>query len=250
MRIPSTPSRRPYGWLLPALAALLPATAFAGPWEVGSTSPSTSRKVKAEVTWKHTDSKDTWARPVLKFAAPLARDLSFEVAAGYGIVEKSNGATRSGAKDFTGKLKWRFVEEGDRRPAWLVEPKFSFDTGSPGIGGGVTTLKTPLRAGKQFGKLRLTAEVSHTHGFAHDYDDLVGYGALLEYAPNPRWIVGVDLLNDRPLHDGGRYHLRGNAAFKYKASKRFELQGLLGRSAENRRGELATSAKFVAAYKF
>ena len=238
--------------LLMAAALALPCVALAGPWEVGGTSPSKQKKLKAEVTWKHTDAKDVWARPVLKFAAPLAEGLSYEVAAGYGIVEKDNGLVRGGARDVSAKLKWRFVEEADRRPAFLVEPKFTFATGdsASGVGGGVTTLKTPVRAGKQFGRFRVTAEVSHTHGFAHGYKDLVGYGGLLEYAPDSRWTVGVDLLADRPVHEGSRYHLRSNAAFKYKAGKNVELQGLLGRSIENRRGELATSAKLVAVYKF
>lgn len=238
-------------WL--AIAALaLPAVALAGPWEVGGTSPSKTKKVKAEVTWKHTDSKDTWARPVLKFAAPLTSSSSYEVSAGYGIIEKANGATQTGAKDFTAKLKWRFLEETASRPALLVEPKFTFDTGDKvsGVGGGVTTLKVPVRAGKQFGKVRLTGEVFYTHGFDNQYDDTVGYGGLFEYSLTKRLLVGVDLLNDRPIHDGGRYHWRSNAAFKYKATESIELQGLIGRTIENRRGEMATNAKIVAVLKF
>ncbi len=253
MSIASSRSRQLCAGLLLAIAALAaPATVLAGPWEVGSTSPSKAKKVKAEVTWKHTDAKDTWARPVLKFAAPLADDLSYEVAAGYGIVEKANGTTRGGARDVSAKLKWRFLDETDGRPAFLVEPKFTFATGdkAAGIGSGVTTLKTPVRAGKQFGKVRLTGEVFYTHGFAHDYNDMIGYGGLLEYAPDSHWIVGVDLLDDRPVDHGSRHHLRGDVAFKYKAGKHVELQGLLGRSVENHRGELATNAKFVASYKF
>lgn len=247
----STHRRRLQAVLLAAAALALPLAAQAGPWEVGSTSPSKTKKVKAEVTWKHTDSKDTWARPVLKFAAPLAEDLSYEVSAGYGIVEKANGTTRGGAKDVTGKLKWRFVNETDTHPAFLVEPKFTFDTGdrAAGIGGGVTTLKVPLRAGKQFGRMRLTGEVFYTHGFDHDYHDVAGYGGLVEYQLTKRMLVGVDLLNDRPVHDG-HHHLRGDAAFKFKASEDVELQGLIGRSVENLRGEMATSAKVVAVYKF
>ncbi len=230
----------------------LPAVAVAGPWEVGGTSPSKTKKIEVEVSRKHTDSRDTWARPVLKFAAPLGDDLSYEVAAGYGVVEKSSGPTRGGAKDVTAKLMWRFLDETDRRPVLLVEPKFTFDTGdaSSGVGGGVTTLKTPLRGGKRFGKVRLTGEVFYTHGFAGEYDDLVGYGGLVEYSPNERWVVGMDVLNDRPIHEGGRYHVRGDVAFKFKAADSVELQGLIGRSVENRRGELAANVNFVAAYKF
>lgn len=253
MPVASWRHRQSHAGLLLAIAVLaVPRPVLAGPWEVGSTNPSKTKKVEAEVTWKHTVSKDTWARPVLKFAAPLADGLSYEIAAGYGIVEKANGTTRGGARDATAKLMWRFLDETDDRPAFLVEPKFTFDTGdeAAGIGGGVTTLKTPLRAGKQFGRTRLTGEVFYTHGFAHGYDDLVGYGGLLEYAPDPRWIVGVDLIDDRPVGRGSGHHLRGEVAFKYKAGKQVELHGLLGRSIENQRGEPATDAKFAAEYKF
>ncbi len=237
--------------LLSIVPLAMPSLALAGPWEVGSTSPSKTRKVKAEVTWKHTDSKDTWGRPILKFGAPLGEDLSYEVAAGYGIVERSSGKNRGGARDITAKLKWRFVEETATRPAFLVEPKFTFDTGdsAAGIGGGVTTLKTPVRAGKQFGQFRLTGEMRYTHGFARGYDNMVGYGGLVEYAPNQRWILGVDVFNDRPVHDGGRYHVLGEAAFKFKPTKEIELQALIGRSIENRRGEPATNAKIVFVHK-
>jgi hypothetical protein len=247
------PTRVGLGSLLLALSTFaLPQLAHAGPWEVGSTSPSKSRKIKAEVTWKHTDSKDTWARPIIKIGGPLNSNLSYEVGGGYGIIEKANGTTRSGARDLTGKLKWRFLTETATRPAFLVEPKFTFNTGdaTSGVGGGVSTLKTPVRAGKQFGDFRLTGEVFYTHGFAHRYDDTLGYGGLLEYSPNDRWILGVDVINDRPVDDGGRYHVRTEGAFKFKLNSAVELQGLIGRSVENRRGELATNAKFVMAVKF
>lgn len=197
----SEPRRlRHIGRLLAIAALVSPCIALAGPWEVGSTSPGKQKKVKAEVTWKHAGSKDVWGRPVLKYAAPLARDVSYEVAGGYGIIDRKDGPTRSGSRDLTAKLKWRFAGETDRRPAFLVEPKFTFATGdgTSGVGGGVTTIKTPVRAGKQFGPFRVTAEVFYKHGFAHDYTDMIGYGGLLEYAPNPTLTVGVDLVSDRP----------------------------------------------------
>ncbi len=233
------------------LLGISPST-LAGPWEIGSTNPSKTKKIKIEFTRKHTDSKDTYGFPILKFAAPFSDDLSFEAAAGYGAVDTPQRGSRGGAKDITAKLMWRFIGKSGNRPAFLLEPKFSFDTGdtASGVGAGVTTLKMPLRAGKQFGKVRLTAEVFHTHGFKHAYTDIVGYGGLIEYSPHERWIVGIDLLNDHPLHDGGAHHLRSNAAVKLKATSRIELQALVGRSVENRRGESATNVKFVASFKF
>lgn len=237
--------------LLLALLAL-PATALAGPWEVGNTNPSKTKKIKLEFTGKYTATKDSYGIPVVKFAAPLADDLSFEIATGYGIVDKPPEGSRGGARDATAKLKWRVIDETDGRPALLLEPKFTFDTGDTraGVGGGSTTLKMPIRAGKQFGPVRLTGEFFYTHDFDHDDEDILGYGGLIEYAPHERWVVGIDLLSDRPARDASRYHLRSNVAVKLKATPKTELQALIGRSLENRRGELATNVKFVASFKF
>lgn len=250
-RVTSRAMRVACAWF--ATAALVsPMIATAGPWEVGSVSPAKTMKFKAEVTYKHTDSKDTWARPAIKFAAPLTSDMSYEIAGGYGIVEKDGGFERGGNRDISAKLKWRLLRETDSRPVFLVEPKVTFGSGdqAAGISDGVTTLKLPLRAAKTFGKMRLTGEAFYTHGFDHDYQDVVGYGGLLEYSVAEPLLIGIDLLSDRPTHDPGKYHLRSNVAFKWYATKAFEVQGLIGRSIENHRGKLATSAKVVTVYKF
>ena len=166
-------------------------------------------------------------------------------------MEKSSGFTYSGAKDMAAKLMWQFLDETSSRPVFLMEPRLAFviDDASSGVGAGFTTLKVPLRGGKRFGKVRLTGEVFYTRGFARNYSDMVGYGGLVEYSPDERWVVGVDLFNDCPVHDR-RYHLRSNAAVKFKAVHNVELQGLIGRSVENRRGELATNFRFIASYTF
>ncbi len=230
----------------------IPATVLAGPWEVGSTNPDNAKKIKVEFAGKYTDSRNTYGVPVFEFAAPMTNDLSFEVGAGYGVIDKPQTGSRGGAKDITAKLKWRFFTETGHRPAFMLEPKFTFDTGDAdsGVGGGVTTLKLPVRAGKQFGHVRLTGEVFYTHGFKHDHENILGYGGLIEYSPTGNWVIGVDLLNDRPAQEGGRYHLRSNAAIKLKVAPKIELEALVGRSIENRRGELATNVKLVAAFKF
>ena len=233
------------------LAMGLPATSMAGPWEVGGTTPSKTRTFKFELAWKHTATKDTWTRPVLKFGAPLADNLSYEVSGGYGAVENRGQPTRGGMKDFTGALKWGLMRQAEHGVDMMLEPKLTFDTGdvASGVGGGVTALKLPLRVGRNFGKVYLTGEVRYTHGFASHYTDLAGYGGLVEYKPNARWVVGVDLINDRPVHGSGD-HWRSNVAFKYKPDKHWEWQGLLGRSLHNARGLMATSVQFELAYKF
>lgn len=239
-----------HGLALVALVA--PVVALAGPWEVGSVSPSKTMKVKAEVTYKHTDSKDTWARPVIKFAKPLTPDMSYEFSGGYGIVEKDGGFERGGSRDISGKIKWRLLRETESLPVFVVEPKVTFGSGDQqaGISDGVTTLKLPLRAAKTFGKIRVTAETFYTRSFDHQKDDTVGYGGLLEYTVSKPLVVGIDLLADRPTGEPGKYHLRTNVAFKWYPTKKFEVQGLVGRSIENRRGQLATAAELVTVYKF
>lgn len=243
----------PYTWPSLALGVLmLPAAVQAGPWEVGSISPSKSKQIKVEITKKHTSARDTWGLPVLKFAAPLNDDLSYQIATGYGIVDRTSAAPRGGAKDLAAKLKWLILDESEKYPALLLEPKLTLDTGdvTSGVSDGVTTLKTSLRAGKQFGKFHVTGEIRYTHGYTHHYDNIIGYGGLIEYAANERWTMGMDLLNDRPVHDSGRYHLRSNFALKLKATHKVEVQGLIGRSIENHRGKLATNIELVSKYKF
>jgi len=244
-------SRAKFHWLA-IVTIVAPAIALAGPWEVGSVSPSKTMKVKAEVTYKHTDNKDTWARPVIKFAGPLTPDMSYEFSGGYGIVEKDGGFERGGSRDISAKIKWRLLRESASHPVFLVEPKVTFGSGDQqaGISDGVTTLKLPLRAAKTFGKMRVTGETFYTRSFDHAEDDMVGYGGLVEYRVSEPLLIGIDLLADRPTGDPGKYHLRSNVAFKWYPTKKFEVQGLIGRSIENHRGKLATSAKLVTAYKF
>lgn len=234
------------------VAAVTPFEGRAGPWEVGGTGIDKTRKLKAEIALKRTRSQDQWVRPGFGYAAPWTERLSYEVGLGHGVVEDADGRRRSGTRDFEAKLKWQLQEEDGRRLAWLFEPKLTLPTGDrgAGIGGERTALELPLRAGRTVGKLYFTGEVRYTHVFEGGHDRLAGYGGLVEYFPNPRWVVGVDLINDMPVDDRGRYHLRSNLAGKWRPNAHFELQALLGRSIENRRGEPVTSMKVVAEYKF
>jgi hypothetical protein len=253
--MPLSPNRRAtrrLGMMFAIVSSTLPGAAIAGPWEVGGTSPGSRYKIGTEVSWNHTGSKDTWGRPMIKFEAPVSAEMSVEVGGGYGVIEMADGSTRSGARDPSATLKWRLAHERDGRPEMMVEPKLTLAAGDArsGVGGRYSTLKAPLRAGWGIGKYRLTGEMAYTHGFGRDYADTLGYGALLEYFPDERWVFGADIYNDHPVHNRGRRHLRAEAALKFKPTRDLEFQALLGRSVQNRRGEPATTAKLTFEFKF
>lgn len=239
--------------VLMLLAMGCPLVALAGPWEVGGTGIDTGYKFKVELGYKGTATQTNWVKPGIGFAAPLNSRLSYEIAVGHGMVETTMGKS-SGMRDLDAKIKWKLQEENGERHdlAWLLEPKLTLPTGdkAAGIGGDRTSLELPLRAGKTLGKIYLTGEFRYTHVFDDDHDQLVGYGGLVEYFPSNKWVIGVDLISDMPLGDSALYHLRSNAAIKWKPSKAFEIQALLGRSITNRRGLMTTSAKVVAEFKF
>lgn len=235
------------------LTVACPFTAIAGPWEVGGTGVDTGYKFKMELGYKNTAAQTNWVRPGIGFAAPLNSRLSYELAIGHGVNESSS-ASSSGLRDLDLKLKWKLQQQdsASNNLDWLLEPKLTLPTGdnAAGIGGEKTSLELPLRAGRNFGKLYVTGEVRYTHVFDPGYDKLFGYGGLVEYFPSEKWVVGVDLITDMPLGEASLYHLRSNAAVKWKPSKSFELQTLLGRSLSNQRGLATTSAKMVAEFKF
>lgn len=235
------------------LAMGCPLAALAGPWEVGGTGIDTGYKFKVELGYKDTATQTNWVRPGMGFAAPLSSRLSYEIAVGHGAVESTRGKS-SGMRDLDAKIKWKLQEENGERNdlAWLLEPKLTLPTGdkAAGISGDRTSLELPLRAGKTLGKIYLTGEFRYTHVFDNGHDQLVGYGGLVEYFPSDMWVVGVDLISDMPLGDSALYHLRSNAAVKWRPGKAFEIQALLGRSIANRRGPMTTSAKLVAEFKF
>ncbi len=246
--------RRPTALYVVVAAAAIasPFEGRSGPWEVGGTGIDKAGKFKVEAALKRTRTQDVWVRPGIGIALPWTDHMSYEFSLGHGVVKDADGTRRSGTRDFDAKLKWQLQEETEDGLAWMFEPKLSLPTGDrgAGIGGERTALELPLRAGRSVGKLYFTGELRYTHIFERGYDRLAGYGGLVEYFPNPRWVVGVDLITDMPLDDHGRYHLRSNLAGKWRPNTSFELQALLGRSIENRRGDPVTSAKLVAEYKF
>lgn len=232
--------------------ALTALSAHAGPWEVGGTSVDKKRKAKLEVALR--DSADTrvWARPVLGYAHPIDDTMSFEITAGHGVIE-SPGYRVSGERDMDIKLKYQLAKESTDRLAWLIEPKLSIPVGDDdkGIGRGKYAVEIPLRASRTVRKTTYTGELRYTQVLGGGDDQkLVGLGSLIEYVPDPRWVVGIDLFADAPVNQGRNHHLRSNVAAKWRPSQAIELQALVGRSLSNRRGEDQTSYKVVLEYKY
>lgn len=237
---------------LPLLAILfaLPFAAAAGPYEVGSTSTAKGLKFKSNLQWKHSIGKDAWVLPKFGVGGPLNERIELSVGTGYGVVDKTGGATRGGMRDLSVGLKWRMLDEDGARPAITIEPELVLPTGDEraGIGSGAYAFELPLRAGRQFGAMRLTGEVSASRVFGRDEDQL-GAGVLLEYFGGPQWSAGVELVADSPREDIGAVHLRANVGAKRKVGKHVEWQALAGRSVENRRGDRTTTLKLVFEYK-
>jgi hypothetical protein len=245
--------RHPHHAVVVMLAVLVIAQeASAGPWEVGGTGIDRKRKLKAEIALRESGQDRVWARPVIGYAMPFNDRMSFEFAYGYGIVEGAQD-TRSGARDLDVKLKYQLAEETPTRLAWLFEPKLGIPVGDErsGVGRGRYALELPVRASRTVDALTYTVEGRYMHIVGGRQDQqLWGMGGLVEYAPRSTWVIGVDVFADAPVNAADRYHLRSNLAGKWRPSPAWELQALLGRSLDNRRGVPQTSYKLVLEHKF
>ena len=226
--------------------------AHGGPWEVGGTGIDRKRKIKAEAALQDNSDTRVWSRPVVGYARPINDRMSFEATYGYGVIERP-GYRASGGRDMDVKLKYQLAEQGENGLAWLIEPKLSIPLGDEdsGVGRGKYALEIPLRASRTMARITYTGELRYTHVLGgNDDQKLVGAGGLVEYAPNERWVVGIDLFGDAPANRSRSLHLRSNLAAKWRPNASFEIQGLLGRSVSNARGPDQTSYKLVLEYKY
>ncbi|KAF1685670.1 hypothetical protein B1992_10725 [Pseudoxanthomonas broegbernensis] len=226
--------------------------ANAGPWEVGGTGVDSKRKVKAEVALRDSSGARVWARPVLGYAHPVNERMSFEVSHGYGVIDRP-GYRASGARDLDVKLKYQLARESPTGLAWLVEPKLGVPVGDDrkGIGRGRHAVELPLRASRTVDATTYTGEVRYTHVLGGDHGQrLWGVGGLVEHVPGPAWVLGVDVFADTPVDRASRYHVRSNVAAKWRPTAAFEVQGLVGSTLTNRRGEEQVSYKVVLEYKY
>lgn len=226
--------------------------AMAGPWEVGGTGIDSKRKFKAEVMLRQGGGESHWARPVLGYAFPVSDRVSMEIATGYGIVDSAVDR-RSGRRDVDIKAKVALASSNDGRVAWLIEPKLAVPLGDErsGMGRGRYAAELPLRVSYTRSALTYTAEVKYSQVLVgQPADRLVGAGALLEYSPDPRWVIGMDVYADASTQQMSATHTRASFGGKWRPTTAWELQGLLGRSLHNQRGSDTTTYKVVLEYKF
>lgn len=240
-------SRQTPLWFVPAMLLMTTLSAYAGPYETGSTSTAQGIKFKSSVQWKHSGDKDSWVLPKIVVGGPLSERLEVSIGTGYGVVDRAGGRSRGGLRDLSLGMKWRLRDEGAGRAAVTIEPGLSVPTGADGIGKDGYALELPVRAGRRFGAFRLTGEVAMARTFGQHDDTLAG-GALVEFAA-PTWSCGMELVADTPRDHTDRWHLRTNAGVKRKVGKHVEWQALLGRSIENRAGARQTTIKLAFEYK-
>lgn len=239
----------------PTVAAVLllaiAAPACAGPYEIASTSTAKGLKIKSNVQFSHSGSRDSWVLPKIGVGGRLRDNLELSAGTGYGVVERSDGWTRGGMRDLAVSLKWRLRDEDADHAALTIEPQWSLPTGDDraGIGKGAHALSLPLMLGRQYGRLRLTGMVSASRTFGRGADQ-VGGGALLEYFGGPQWSCGMELVADAPRSGLDRWQLRANVGAKRRFGKHAEWQVLAGRTVENRRGDPTTVLKLAYEYKF
>lgn len=243
------PAAASFRLLLSALLLSNCPLAHAGPYETGSTSTAKGLKFKSNVQLKHTASKDTWVLPKVGVGGPLAENLELSIGSGYGMIRRADGSRSGGMRDLSAGLKWRMREEAGSRPALAIEPSISLPTGDrrAGIGKDAYILELPVRAARQFGEWRLTAEVSLQRSLGRD-DDQLGSGVLLEYIPSSRWSCGIELVADAPRDDPGTRHLRANFGAKQKIGQHLQWQALAGRTVDNPRGGPVTTLKLALEY--
>lgn len=234
----------------PLLVLLVAPVAEAGIFDVGSTGTAQTLEVKAKFYSTRGTDKQTWKLPGLSVSGPITDHLEWGFGTGYGVIEHTAAPDRHGWRDLGVALKWRFLDHSDSSGLTMgIEPEFSLPVGdeSAGTGAGAVAFALPLRISKKTGRVRVTGEVSAEHLFGRD-EDSVGAGVLTEYTLAPAWSVGIELVADAPRSQLSDSHLRSNIGFKWEPNPHFQVQGLVGRSIDNRRGGPVTNVGILFEY--
>lgn len=237
-------------------ALLIPLTtpvAWCGSYEIGDADVVKTFKIDGLVTYERTGGIQVWRRPALSFGMGLTDTIELNMGSGYGIVSPRHGDHRSGIHDAFVALKWRLGDEdpSGRRPAFAIEPEVVLPTGNrhAGMSDGVTSLVLPARVSKHYGNVRLTWQVSYSHVLSRS-EDVLSYGLLYEYVMSSQLSVGMEVLNDVPLHAAGNRHWHGNAGVRWNPVANIEVHGLLGRAWQPPGGDTSTIARMGVEYQF
>lgn len=234
----------------PLLALLAVPGAEAGIYDVGSTGTAESLEIKTKFYSTRGTDTHTWRLPGLSVSGPIHGHLEWGAGIGYALIGHRYEPDRHGWRDLSLSMKWRFLDHSAESGVTMaIEPEFSLPVGdeSAGTGAGAVAFALPLRVSGKRGRVRVTGEVGVEHVFGRD-EDAVGAGILIEYAMTRQWSVGIELVGDAPRTQLSASHVRSNIGFKWKPNPHFQLQGLVGRSLDNRRGEPVTNVGILFEY--
>jgi hypothetical protein len=229
------------------IAAALAGSAHvaASPFQVDSTGTAESVELKSSFEYRDAPSGQTLIAPKFAIAMPLGDDLEFEVGASYRNVTREAHRT-AGIGDTTLEVKWRLARESEHRAAFAVIPELSLPTGSQrdGLGSGHASMIIPLVAEKHIGAYQLSGQLGYARSFGGD-EESFPFGVLVTVKPLERLKVGVELAGDAPSPHPSRYELNGNVGFKWEATPRMEIHGLLGRTVRSPDSGATTRFKLV-----
>jgi hypothetical protein len=223
------------------------AVADASPFQVDSTSTTQDVELKSVFEYRDASSKQTWIAPKLTVAFPVAERLEFEVATEYRKVSR-DGAAHEGLGDSSLELKWRVVDETPHGLAVAVVPELSLPTGSEsrGLGSGHAALVVPVVVEKRLMRLTLSGELGYGRSLGDGDEAFVPLGLLVTAKPRDTLKVGMEIAGEAPASHFSDCELSANVGFKWKATRRLEIHGLVGRTVRSPDSDPTTRFKLVA----
>src|SRR3569833_175659 len=169
--------------------------------------------------------------PKLELQAPLARDLEIEVDGGYGSKVQANGERLRVART-TVEMKWRFLSGDQDHPSLALIPELTVPlrVSSAPSDPSAMELEVPLVLEKRLGRLMLDVRAGYGRELESRGERFIPMGALVRYRIHRSLEIGVEATGEAPCQHLEDLSLRVDAGFKWKATGRLELQGLVGRT--------------------
>jgi hypothetical protein len=224
--------------------------AWSNPFETGDADPAATAELKSGLSWQSSPTEDTWVAPNVELTLPVAAKLEATVAVNYGRVDHRHEKKRSGLHDMLVATKWQFAGTDD---SWrlAVEPALSIPTGDEdkGLGSGAWQLELPLFASRQYGAVGVNGKFGVRRAFGRDEDAIVA-GGMATLALSDSVEIGAEIVGDTLVDDSDAYHLRGNIGFVWQLTPAASVQGLAGKTIENRHGDRIEQARLIFEYRF
>lgn len=133
--------------------------------------------------------------PAFEFNFGAAPHLQLHVVVPWAFSSPEGGPRTAGFGDLSAGLKFRFVQETDRRPQVGVFPMVSFPTGSAGrgLGNGAATVFLPVWVQKSWGPWTTYGGGGYTFNRAKGGLDFASGGWLLQRDLSPRLTLGGEV---------------------------------------------------------